>query len=894
MLKRGRVNLKNILLIFMVIQPFLDSYILYSDEVINFFGFSPTTILRFTLLGIIFLMLFFGNFLEKENKYLWIYGIIVAIYTLIHHIVCIGIDDTVLYNSLKYNLIKELFYLLRLIYPILLSYIVYLIKPSKKDFKFVIQGATIVLSSILTLMNLFLIAKTSYFNNYIAGNLFDWFTSKNISRYLLASKGWFNSANQIGGLLLLLVPINFYYATNSLKIKDIIIFLFLILSCYIIGTRVSCVAISLVLIALGVSFYIFKFFKKEQIIRREIIVTLIITLFFLFIFNYAPIVNLSGSNLASLLHLNQVIEENSNKELVILTPEYDGGDVCSFLKITSTNEAYYKDLYPCEDNLDFWTNYVKIGYYKYIDNRLMEDLITKDIYKKIKSPKVNLFGMSRSRFENAKIYLEKDIVVHYFTIGLIGIVVFILPYFIICAWIGTKKLFTKSLNFWDMCLISSILLPLVASYLTGHIVDELIVTLYIGFNMGYLLYTNYNKEKNDNFLIEKKDKRKKVLFVVDENKMGGVSVTLKDIVKSLDHKQYKIDILVLHDSGDQLKDLGKDISLLYGTKFFEAIDYNLKDLIHQRRVFLIIKKVYLIFLMKTCLIKYKIVEERKKILTIDYDVEIAFKDGFTAIFTAYGTSKKKIHWLHYEYKKYNANGNYPKLFHTILKTFDKIVAVSKNVMNDFNDIYHLEGKTITIENLIDTERILKLSKEKCTRVLNKNKLNIICVGRLHECKGYDRLIVAVNKLSKKEKQKINIEIYGDGLEYEKLQMMIQEFKLNNIITLAGKVENPYKYIKGNDLFILCSHFETFGLVIVESMTLGVPVFALENSNTNNLIKNHENGYITENSDEKLYEGLKYLINNQKLIEKYKKNVLDYKYDNQEIIESIENLFSDKS
>ena len=39
MLKRGRVNLKNILLVFMVLQPFFDSYVLYSDEVINLVGF---------------------------------------------------------------------------------------------------------------------------------------------------------------------------------------------------------------------------------------------------------------------------------------------------------------------------------------------------------------------------------------------------------------------------------------------------------------------------------------------------------------------------------------------------------------------------------------------------------------------------------------------------------------------------------------------------------------------------------------------------------------------------------------------------------------------------------------------------------------------------------------
>ena len=46
--------------------------------------------------------------------------------------------------------------------------------------------------------------------------------------------------------------------------------------------------------------------------------------------------------------------------------------------------------------------------------------------------------------------------------------------------------------------------------------------------------------------------------------------------------------------------------------------------------------------MKTGLIEKRIKKERKKILKEKYDVEVAFKDGFTALFTAFGNSKKKV------------------------------------------------------------------------------------------------------------------------------------------------------------------------------------------------------------------------------------------------------------
>lgn len=888
MLKRGRVNLKNLLLIFMVLQSFFDSYVLYTDEIIDLVGFSPTTILRFSLIGLIFVYLFLTSFSKKESKYILLYGIIVFVYTTIHHFICINIDDSVLYGSFRYSLVGELFYLLRLVYPFILMYIVYLMKLSKKEFKFVIQGTAFIFSLILIFMNLSLISQTSYFSKYIKGNIFDWFNS-DISRYLLAAKGWFNSANQIGGLILLLVPINFYYAVSNLKKWDIVVFLLLVLACYSIGTRISCVGISLVLIVLVVGFLIFKLFKKEKFIKKEVIYTLIIIVFSLIIFNFAPVVNLSGSNLMSLLHLNKVVNDNSNEEIIILNPDYDGSDICEFLTKTSTNTDYYNELYPCQDNLEFWTDYVRKDYYKYTNNRLMEKLITNEVYQRVKSPMVILFGMSRSRFEGAKIYLERDVIVHYYTLGIIGILLFILPYFVICGYIGIKRLFNHSLDFKYLCLISSVVLPLVVSILTGHIVDELLVTLYVGFVLGYLIYIYKIDTKNNITNIDINDKRKKILFVVDENKMGGVSVLLKDIVKIFDYKKYKIDVLVLHDSGNCLKDLGKNVRVIYGTKFFNAVDYNLRDLIRDKKILLLLNKIYLIFLMKTCLIKYRIVEEREKILDTNYDVEIAFKDGFTAIFTAYGNSKKKIHWLHYEYKKVNVNGNYPNLFKKILPMFDKIVAASNGVKDAFNDIYHLENKTITIENIIDTDKMLKKSKEKCDRKLDNSKFNIVCVGRLHECKGYDRLINSINRLKEKDKKKIKIEIYGDGSEKDKLQMLIDDYNLNKVIYLKGEVSNPYKYIKGNDLFILCSHFESFGLVIVEAMTLGVPVLAVETSNTYKLIDNKVNGYVVDNDDDSLFEGLNYLINNRKIVEEYKKKLIDYKYNNCDIINNIKKL-----
>ena len=56
---------------------------------------------------------------------------------------------------------------------------------------------------------------------------------------------------------------------------------------------------------------------------------------------------------------------------------------------------------------------------------------------------------------------------------------------------------------------------------------------------------------------------KNILFVVDEKKMGGVSVLLTDILKNINLKKYNIDVMVLHNNGDYLDDLPKSVNIIF-------------------------------------------------------------------------------------------------------------------------------------------------------------------------------------------------------------------------------------------------------------------------------------------------------------------------------------------
>ena len=125
---------------------------------------------------------------------------------------------------------------------------------------------------------------------------------------------------------------------------------------------------------------------------------------------------------------------------------------------------------------------------------------------------------------------------------------------------------------------------------------------------------------------------KKILFVVDDKKMGGVSILLEDILNSLNLSKFNVDLLILNNDGEMLNNIPAKVNIIYGDSFFSPINYSLSYAINERNIKKIFKKILLVFYMKTSLINHIIKLKRKKLLKKNYDVEIAFKDGFCGLF----------------------------------------------------------------------------------------------------------------------------------------------------------------------------------------------------------------------------------------------------------------------
>jgi glycosyltransferase involved in cell wall biosynthesis len=126
---------------------------------------------------------------------------------------------------------------------------------------------------------------------------------------------------------------------------------------------------------------------------------------------------------------------------------------------------------------------------------------------------------------------------------------------------------------------------------------------------------------------------------------------------------------------------------------------------------------------------------------------------------------------------------------------------------------------------------------------------LVSVGRLTKQKGYPYLIRAFSLV--KQTLPCRLLIIGSGEDEGTLLQAVNELGLWNDIEFLGFQRNPFKYMARSDLFILASLYEGFGNVIVEAMTLGLPVISTDcQSGPSEIIENKKNGVLVPVKDEK--------------------------------------------
>lgn len=380
---------------------------------------------------------------------------------------------------------------------------------------------------------------------------------------------------------------------------------------------------------------------------------------------------------------------------------------------------------------------------------------------------------------------------------------------------------------------------------------------------------------------------KKILYVVNDLNFGGVTTILLNTLSKFDYKRFEVTLLVLNmDNYENVKEkIPKNIKILSGDRYFNINSRGIKELVKTFNVLKIIKKVLFSFCIKTKLIKRMIKNNRRKIISEEYDCEIAYSDGFATLFTAFGDGHRKVCWFHSDYKVFNYSARYKNIFRDALLKYDEIVAVSEEASRSIKEIYNLDKDAKVIINIQNLEKIIPLSNEEIKESFDNEYINLISVGRLEKPKAYLRY-VDVHKRLIDDGYKIRFYLIGDGSEFSLIDEKIRNLNIEDSFIMLGFKKNPFPYVKKANLFVLCSILEGMPTVVFESLYLKTPVISTKVAGIDYLLGNKKYGIIVENSEDALYEGIKNVLNNSKIISEFKKNLNEYKVNDEENLEKI--------
>lgn len=342
----------------------------------------------------------------------------------------------------------------------------------------------------------------------------------------------------------------------------------------------------------------------------------------------------------------------------------------------------------------------------------------------------------------------------------------------------------------------------------------------------------------------------KVLFLINSLGGGGAERVLVNLVNNMNKKRFSVTVQTVFTAGVNKEFLSSEVELIEGKiPLFKGIS----------RIFKILPEDVML---KMCRIKN------------DYDVVIAYMHGLpTKILWKYQAAPK-LAWLHCDME----HSSLPKYFKTgqiidCFNTYEKIVGVSQSVCDSFAKIYGLDQKLKVVYNTNDTKKIRELSQEDIMSYQEWQQfsgIRLISIGRLHEQKGYDRLVNICKKL-KEDNYAYKLLILGTGAERENLEQRIRKYGLTEQIILGGYIKNPFPFIKTADLFVCSSRYEGLSTVMSETIILSTPIITTDVSGAREVLGNkNEYGVVVDNNEEALYFGMKQLLNNSNKLSYYRK------------------------
>jgi len=166
--------------------------------------------------------------------------------------------------------------------------------------------------------------------------------------------------------------------------------------------------------------------------------------------------------------------------------------------------------------------------------------------------------------------------------------------------------------------------------------------------------------------------------------------------------------------------------------------------------------------------------------------------------------------------------------------------------------------------------LVKLTSKKYPRPVN-DVFTIGFISRIDPKKGLDVLIKALSKVN--FEYKLLIAGTGETHYIDSLKAIAKKYGNSKHIEWVGWKggEEKFEYLSQLDLMALTSHSENFAIVIIESLSVGTPVFISNQVGLFKFIADKDYGWVTDMVIENVTANLENLFNDKAKFERINKN-----------------------
>lgn len=360
--------------------------------------------------------------------------------------------------------------------------------------------------------------------------------------------------------------------------------------------------------------------------------------------------------------------------------------------------------------------------------------------------------------------------------------------------------------------------------------------------------------------------KKKILIRIGSLRHGGAEKVLATFLKNLPKDKYEIDLLLNLYSGKYLSEIPDWVNVIYLNKGEMITTNRLQDI--PRKAF---RVLYQWIMKRFPKLLYKYILKEKK-----YDIEFAGIHGFRdEILLSPIKTSKKVMWIHNDLRKTEFH-NYTDEEIRKFFGYDKILVISKHIQKDFENLAKNDderSRIVRIYNPLDTKEVLRKS-QSLTLEKQTSVPTFLSVGTIFPQKGFDRLLKVHRKLLD-EGFPHNIIIIGDGYDFQNIKKLRYELGVQETTEMLGFTDNPYPYFRDADFYVLSSRYEGFPTVLFEAITLKKNIIATDVSGVREMLENGKLGFIVENTEEGIYEGMKKALAQPSDFQAYQDNLKCY-------------------